>query len=97
LQNDVYLVQSLVLKLSAHIHDVQTRVSDLVMRKEKVVEEMVPKYDKLKNYIVELEDHLAEAQLHSMRVVKQQRGTRILSCIFLKYLFLVLCTSSANY
>lgn len=44
------------------------------MRKEKVVEELDPEYVKLKNYVVELEDHLAEAQRHSMRLVKRQRG-----------------------
>lgn len=44
------------------------------MRKEKVVEEIDPEYEKLKHYILELEDHLAEAQRHAMRLVKRQRG-----------------------
>lgn len=71
----------LVLKFSTLLQDVQSRVSDVVMRKEKVVEEMDPEYEKLKNYVVELEDHLTEAQRHSMRLVKRQRGIRILSAL----------------
>jgi sorting nexin-1/2 len=55
------------------LKDVQSKVTDVVMRKEKAVEETDPEYEKLKNYVVELEDHLAEAQRHSMRLVKRQR------------------------
>lgn len=55
------------------LKDAGTRVSDAVMRKEKVVEEIDPEYEKLKHYILELEDHLAEAQRHAMRLVKRQR------------------------
>lgn len=46
------------------------------MRKEKVVEETDPEYEKVKRYVIELEDHLAEAQRHAMRLVKKQRGIR---------------------
>ena len=34
------------------------------MRKEKVVEETDPEYERVKQYIVELEDHLAESRFH---------------------------------
>ncbi|CAL5334510.1 unnamed protein product [Camellia sinensis] len=44
--------------------DVQSKVSDVVLGKEKPVEESNPEYEKLKHYIFELEDHLAEAQKH---------------------------------
>jgi sorting nexin-1/2 len=54
--------------------DVHSKVSDAVLRKEKTVEETDPEYENLKNYIGELEDHLAEAQRHAMRLVKRQRG-----------------------
>ncbi|KAM7531553.1 hypothetical protein LguiB_034963 [Lonicera macranthoides] len=53
--------------------DVQTRVSDVVLGKEKPVEESNPEYEKLKHYIFELEDHLAEAQKHAYRLVKRHR------------------------
>jgi sorting nexin-1/2 len=53
--------------------DVQSRVSDVVLGKEKPVEESNPEYEKLKRYIFELEDHLAEAQKHAYRLVKRHR------------------------
>lgn len=53
--------------------DVQSRVSDVVLGKEKPVEESNPEYERLKHYIFELEDHLAEAQKHSYRLVKRHR------------------------
>ncbi|RZC78307.1 hypothetical protein C5167_002525 [Papaver somniferum] len=53
--------------------DVQSKVSDVIMGKEKPVEESNPEYEKLKRYIFELEDHLAEAQKHAYRLVKRHR------------------------
>ncbi|KAL3327505.1 hypothetical protein AABB24_035270 [Solanum stoloniferum] len=53
--------------------DVQSKVSDVVLGKEKPVEESTPEYEKMKNYIFELEDHLAEAQKHAFRLVKRHR------------------------
>ncbi|XP_043724171.1 sorting nexin 1 [Telopea speciosissima] len=53
--------------------DVQNKVSDVVLGKEKPVEESNPEYEKLKHYIFELEDHLAEAQKHAFRLVKRHR------------------------
>ncbi|XP_057467777.1 sorting nexin 1-like [Actinidia eriantha] len=53
--------------------DVQSKVSDIVLGKEKPVEESNPEYEKLKHYIFELEDHLAEAQNHAYRLVKRHR------------------------
>lgn len=53
--------------------DVQTKVSDIVLGKDKPVEESDPDYEKLKHYIFELEDHLAEAQKQSFRLVKRHR------------------------
>ncbi|KAL9256057.1 Sorting nexin 1-like protein [Drosera capensis] len=53
--------------------DVQSKVSDVVLGKEKPVEESTPEYEKMKNYIYELEDHLAEAQKHAYRLVKRHR------------------------
>ncbi|OMP11988.1 hypothetical protein COLO4_03548 [Corchorus olitorius] len=53
--------------------DVQSRVSDVVLGKEKPVEESNPEYEKLKHYIFELENHLAEAQKHAYRLVKRHR------------------------
>ncbi|KAK7268036.1 hypothetical protein RIF29_20719 [Crotalaria pallida] len=53
--------------------DVQTKVSDVVLGKEKPVEETDPEYEKLKHYIFELENHLAEAQKHAYRLVKRHR------------------------
>lgn len=52
----------------------QSRVSDVVLGKEKPVEESNPEYERLKHYIFELEDHLAEAQKHAYRLVKRHRG-----------------------
>ncbi|KAF3668316.1 Sorting nexin 1 [Capsicum annuum] len=53
--------------------DVQSKVSDVVLGKEKPVEESTPEYEKMKCYIFELEDHLAEAQKHAYRLVKRHR------------------------
>ncbi|XVE96381.1 hypothetical protein REPUB_Repub02eG0216600 [Reevesia pubescens] len=53
--------------------DVQSKVSDIVLGKEKPVEESNPEYDKLKHYVFELENHLAEAQKHAYRLVKRHR------------------------
>lgn len=53
--------------------DVQSKVSDVVLGKEKPVEETDPEYEKLKHYIFELENHLAEAQKHAYRLVKRHR------------------------
>ncbi|XP_020681777.1 sorting nexin 1 isoform X1 [Dendrobium catenatum] len=53
--------------------DVQSKVSDVVLGKEKPVEESSPEYEKLKHYIFELEDHLAEAQKQAFRLVKRHR------------------------
>ncbi|CAI0430095.1 unnamed protein product [Linum tenue] len=55
------------------LQDVQSRVSDVVLGKEKPVEESNPDYEKLKHYIFELENHLAEAQKHAYRLVKRHR------------------------
>ncbi|KAF5821427.1 putative Phox domain, sorting nexin Vps5-like, AH/BAR domain superfamily, PX domain superfamily [Helianthus annuus] len=52
---------------------VQSKVTDVVLGKEKPVEESNPEYEKFKNYIFELEDHLAEAQKHAYRLVKRHR------------------------
>ncbi|XP_038694283.1 sorting nexin 1-like isoform X1 [Tripterygium wilfordii] len=53
--------------------DVQSKVSDVVLGKEKPVEESNSEYEKLKHYIFELENHLAEAQKHAYRLVKRHR------------------------
>ncbi|XP_058088936.1 sorting nexin 1 [Magnolia sinica] len=53
--------------------DVQSKVSDVVLGKEKPVEESTPEYEKLKHYIFELEEHLAEAQKQAFRLVKRHR------------------------
>lgn len=53
--------------------DVQSRVSDVVLGKERPVEESNPEYEKLKHYIFELEEHLAEAQKHAYSLVKRHR------------------------
>ena len=52
----------------------QSKVSDAVRGKEKPVEETTPEYEKLKHYVFELENHLAEAQKHAYRLVKRHRG-----------------------
>ncbi|KAL8215282.1 hypothetical protein R6Q57_004731 [Mikania cordata] len=52
---------------------VQSKVTDVVLGKEKPVEESNPEYEKFKKYIFELEDHLAEAQKHAYRLVKRHR------------------------
>ncbi|KAH8504757.1 hypothetical protein H0E87_012120 [Populus deltoides] len=53
--------------------DAQSKVSDIVLGKEKPVEESNLEYEKLKHYIFELENHLAEAQKHAHRLVKRHR------------------------
>ncbi|XP_021765263.1 sorting nexin 1-like [Chenopodium quinoa] len=53
--------------------DMQSKVSDVVLGKEKPVEESTPEYEKMKRYIFELEEHLGEAQKHAFRLVKRQR------------------------
>lgn len=55
------------------IKDVQTKMSDVVLGKEKPVEESNAEYEKLKHYIFELENHMAEAQKHAYRLVKRHR------------------------
>ncbi|KAJ7519762.1 hypothetical protein O6H91_20G054800 [Diphasiastrum complanatum] len=54
--------------------DVQSKVSDVVLGKEKPLEESNPDYEKLKHYILELEEHLGESQKQAFRVVKRHRG-----------------------
>ncbi|XP_042381376.1 sorting nexin 1-like isoform X1 [Zingiber officinale] len=53
--------------------DVQTKVTDVVLGKEKPVEETDPEYEKLKHYIFGLEDHLTETQKQAVRLVKRHR------------------------
>ncbi|KAK1427144.1 hypothetical protein QVD17_15827 [Tagetes erecta] len=53
--------------------DVQSKVTDVILGKEKPAEESNPEYEKLKRYIYELEDHVAEAQKHAYRLVKRHR------------------------
>ncbi|KMT06744.1 hypothetical protein BVRB_7g159050 [Beta vulgaris subsp. vulgaris] len=53
--------------------DMQSKVSDVVLGKEKPIEESTPEYEKMKRYIFELEEHLAEAQKHAFRLVKRHR------------------------
>uniref|UniRef100_A0A0D3D7G4 Sorting nexin/Vps5-like C-terminal domain-containing protein n=1 Tax=Brassica oleracea var. oleracea TaxID=109376 RepID=A0A0D3D7G4_BRAOL len=58
------------------IHNARSRhltFSDAVLGKEKPVEETTPEYEKLKHYVFELENHLAEAQKHAYRLVKRHR------------------------
>lgn len=50
-------------------------MSDVVLGKEKPVEESNPEYEKLKHYVFELENHLAEAQKQAYRLVKRHRGS----------------------
>lgn len=57
-------------------------MSDVVLGKEKPVEESNPEYEKLKHYIFELENHLAEAQKHAYRLVKRHRGIIIFSFMY---------------
>lgn len=65
----------LTLGWSIILQDVQSKVSDAVLGKEKPVEETTPEYEKLKHYVFELENHLAEAQKHAYRLVKRHRGS----------------------
>lgn len=71
--------------------DVQSRVSDVVLGKEKPVEESNPEFEKLKNYVFQLEDHLAEAQKHAYRLVKRHRG------ISNYQIFVISCVLCGNY
>ena len=52
----------------------QSKVTDIVLGKDKPIEESDPDYEKLKHYIFELEDHLAEAQKQSFRLAKRHKG-----------------------
>jgi hypothetical protein len=68
-------------------------VSDVVLGKEKPVEESDAEYEKLKRYIFELENHLAEAQKHAYRLVKRHRG----NSLFLSFpVFTVMCFFTFN-
>lgn len=49
-------------------------MTDIVLGKDKPIEESDPDYEKLKHYIFELEDHLGEAQKQSFRLAKRHRG-----------------------
>ncbi|XP_024527007.1 sorting nexin 1 isoform X1 [Selaginella moellendorffii] len=51
--------------------DVQSKVTDVVLGKEKPLEETSEEYEKVKHYVTELEDHLGEAQKQSYRLVKR--------------------------
>ncbi|BBN17760.1 sorting nexin-1/2 [Marchantia polymorpha subsp. ruderalis] len=53
--------------------EVQTKVTDVVLGKDKPLEESDPQYEKMKHYVDDLEDHLSEAQKQSFRLVKRQR------------------------
>lgn len=53
--------------------DVQSKVTDIVLGKDKPAEESNPDYEKLKHYILELEDHLGEAQKQSFRLAKHHK------------------------
>lgn len=64
----------------------QTKVSDVVLGKEKPVEETDPEYEKLKHYIFGLEDHLAETQKQAFRLVKRHRGSIFRGTYFINYL-----------
>ena len=62
------------------LQDMQSKVSDVVLGKEKPVEESTPEYEKMKRYVFELEEHLAEAQKHAFRLVKRHRGDGRVFC-----------------
>ncbi|KAK9127830.1 hypothetical protein Syun_016627 [Stephania yunnanensis] len=68
-----YISYESLLSSDVLLMDVQSKVSDVVLGKEKPVEESNPAYEKLKHYIFELENHLAEAQKHAFRLVKRHR------------------------
>ncbi|TYJ39619.1 hypothetical protein E1A91_A04G081900v1 [Gossypium mustelinum] len=59
--------------LQADEEDVQSKVSDVVLGKEKPLEESNPEYEKLKHYVFELENHLTEAQKHAYCLLKRHR------------------------
>lgn len=75
------------------MQDVQTKVSDIVLGKEKPLEESDPDYEKLKHYIFELEDHLTEAQKQSFKLAKRHRGPFILRALRLSYVLSTLLAS----
>eukprot|EP00250_Pteridium_aquilinum_P004186 c14415_g1_i1 orf=740-1681(-) len=52
---------------------VQSKVTDIVLGKDKLIEESDPDYEKLKHYVLELEDHLGEAQKQSLRLAKRHK------------------------
>ncbi|MBA0809450.1 hypothetical protein Gohar_025101 [Gossypium harknessii] len=54
--------------------DVQSKVSDVVLGKEKPLEESNPEYEKLKHYVFELENHLTEAQKHAYQLGQSLSG-----------------------
>ena len=58
----IIYIRSLYINALHYSQDVQSKVSDVVLGKEKPVEETTPEYEKMKNYIFGLEEHLAEAQ-----------------------------------
>ncbi|KAL2613303.1 hypothetical protein R1flu_024995 [Riccia fluitans] len=53
--------------------EVQTKVTDVVLGKDKPLEETDSEYEKVKRYVEVLEEHLSEAQKQSFRLVKRQR------------------------
>eukprot|EP00249_Psilotum_nudum_P020235 c27615_g2_i1 orf=280-1509(+) len=53
--------------------EVQAKVSDAVLGKDKPIEESDPNYEKMKHYIFELEEHLSEVHKQSFRLVKCHR------------------------
>lgn len=75
----------------------QSKVSDVVLGKEKPVEESDPEYEKMKHYIFELENHLAEAQKHAYRLVKRHRGMIELRFLFGSYYCLLYLLSFLFY
>lgn len=77
--------------------DVQSKVSDAVLGKEKPVDETDPDYEKLKHYVVELEDHLAEAQRQAMKLVKRQRGAPLSFLFVMLGKIWLLCKSRVKY
>ncbi|XP_078434914.1 sorting nexin 1 isoform X2 [Wolffia australiana] len=52
---------------------IKSKVSDVVLGKEKPVEETTPEYEKLRQYVFQLEEHLAEAQKQAFRLVKRHK------------------------
>nr|KJB62060.1 hypothetical protein B456_009G400000 [Gossypium raimondii] len=71
--NELQQSEDLRTFLQADEEDVQSKVSDVVLGKEKPLEESNPEYEKLKHYVFELENHLTEAQKHAYRLLKRHR------------------------